>query len=395
MGMKTMQGVASRRALTKELLRALVLYTAIFIVVVAIAYALFASWLSELIASVSAPWMQVPAESAELYRLLGLQEGSIIDGMYQFRDLSEYRHIVSIIEGPILWGTFVVGLVAVTVVEMRRGAQEIDEATWAIERLADGDDNPALPERLAYLERSLERLGERERLRERAIEENETRKNELVAYLAHDIKTPLTSVVGYLGLLAEAPDMPEEQRARYARVALDKARSLDAMMDEFFEITRYNLSVIPIEREAVDVRILLEQVADELAPAAQARAVEVAVDVEDGMTAFLDPGKMARALGNIVKNGIAYADRGSALICRAWRTENAAHITITDQGREIAPAHLATIFEKFFREDTSRSDGGAGLGLAIAREIVEAHGGSIKAESTSGVTTFTIELPLS
>lgn len=395
MGMKTMQGVASRRALTKDLLRALVLYTAIFIVVVAIAYALFASWLSELIASVSAPWMQVPAESAELYRLLGLQEGSIVDGMHQFRDLSEYHHIVSIIEGPILWGTFVVGLVAVAVVEMRRGALEIDEATWAIERLADGDDNPVLPERLRHLKRGLERLGERERLRERAIEENETRKNELVAYLAHDIKTPLTSVVGYLGLLAEAPDMPEGQRARYAQVALDKARSLDAMMDEFFEITRYNLSAIPIEREAVDVRILLEQVADELAPAAQARAVEVAVDVEDGMTAFLDPEKMARALSNIVKNGIAYADRGSTLTCRAWHTASAAHITIADQGREIAPAHLATIFEKFFREDASRSDGGAGLGLAIAREIVEAHGGSIKAESASGVTTFTLELPLS
>lgn len=86
----------------------------------------------------------------------------------------------------------------------------------------------------------------------------ESRKNELVAYLAHDIKTPLTSVIGYLALLAEEPDLPYEKRERFASAALDRARRLDGMMDEFFEITRYNLGSIPVEREQVDVVMLAE-----------------------------------------------------------------------------------------------------------------------------------------
>ena len=102
---------------------------------------------------------------------------------------------------------------------------------------------------------------------------------------------------------------------------------------------------------------------------------------------------MARVLGNLMKNGIAYADAGTALVCRARTEGERLVLEVEDTGREISPAHLKSIFEKFYREDGARSGKGAGLGLAIAREIVEAHGGSIEAASDAGVTTFTVALP--
>ncbi len=247
-----------------------------------------------------------------------------------------------------------------------------------------------------------------------------------MAYLAHDIKTPLTSVVGYLALLAEEPGLPAACCERYARSALEKAQRLDGMMDEFFEITRYNLGAIPIERETTDVALLVEQVADELYPAAMERGVRNEVEVPEGLSAFIDPEKMARVMGNLLKNGIAYAKAGTAVVCRA-RVEEAAGdataaseggaagdaidaggsnaagdvavegtrlvLTVEDTGKEISAAHLDRIFDKFYREDGARSGKGAGLGLAIAREIVEAHGGAIDASSEHGVTTFTVRVP--
>ncbi|WP_438266817.1 sensor histidine kinase [Enorma massiliensis] len=301
----------------------------------------------------------------------------------------------------------------------------------ALEQAAVGG-KPELPGGFDGARAAFARLAEREQAQTRAATYAEARKNELVAYLAHDIKTPLTSVVGYLALLAEEPGLPAARRERYARSALEKAQRLDGMMDEFFEITRYNLGAIPIERETTDVALLVEQVADELYPAAMGRGVRIEVEAPEGLSAFIDPEKMARVMGNLLKNGIAYAKAGTAVVCRA-RVEEAAGdataaseggaagdaidaggsnaagggsaagdvavegtrlvLTVEDTGKEISAAHLDRIFDKFYREDGARSGKGAGLGLAIAREIVEAHGGAIDASSELGVTTFTVRVP--
>ena len=226
----------------------------------------------------------------------------------------------------------------------------------------------------------------------------ESRKNELVAYLAHDIKTPLTSVIGYLALLAEEPDLPFEKRERFASAALDRARRLDGMMDEFFEITRYNLGSIPVEREQVDAVMLAEQVADELLPAASGRGVSIAVHAPDRpVDSFIDPDKMARVLGNILKNAVAFANPSTEVLLNVHIEGESVVFAVEDTGREISPEHLVHIFEKFYRVDGARSTGrgGAGLGLAISKEIVAAHGGDITATSESGHTVFIIRIPCS
>lgn len=390
--MRTMQGIQVRRRLIAGALARMAAYTAVFVLLAAAARVLVWPTLSEWIADVTSVWMDVPADQADLYRMMGLQEGAMMNGMYRFRDLSDYHHVADFISGPVVWSAYAVGLAAVALWNVGRAACGVDVLAEALERAAAGEE-PTLPEGFEAARAAFEHLEERAQARERAAEYAEARKNELVAYLAHDIKTPLTSVIGYLALLAEEPDLALDRRERYATAALEKAQRLDAMMDEFFEITRYNLGAIPIERENADVALLLGQVADELDPVAAAHDVTIMVDAPEGLTAFLDPEKMARVLGNLLKNAVAYAEPGTTVACRARSADGRLVLEVEDHGKEIAPVHLARIFDKFYREDGARSGKGAGLGLAIAREIVEAHGGTIEAASERGTTTFTVCVP--
>ncbi len=279
---------------------------------------------------------------------------------------------------------------------LRRSIRYFDELSCAVGGLlADHSAPVELSDDLSIVRAELTAVRERSLADDRAAQAAETRKNELVAYLAHDIKTPLTSVIGYLELLRDNPDLPEETRERYARVAFEKAERLDSLVDEFFEITRYNLKSMPIERERIDVGMLVEQVADELFPDAEGKGVAIEVEAEDGVRAFADPDKMARALSNIARNAVAYAERDSTVLMRASREElYGAHCRGESWQGNLGGAS-GGVFEKFFREDGARATngGGAGLGLAIAREIVQAHGGGIAVSSEAGRTVFTVEIP--
>lgn len=301
------------------------------------------------------------------------------------------------------------GAAAVLLLSLRGPVAHYDALYQMASGLLDADaEPPEVPRAYAEDRALLLELRDRQRERERAATAAETRKNELVAYLAHDIKTPLTSVTGYLALLDEAPDMPAEQRGRYTSAALAKAYRLDAMLDEFFDITRFNIGELEAERAHMDLATFCEQVADEFGGQAAARGVSIEVEASEGCSVSADPEKLARAVDNIMRNALAYAEQGTAVHLAAYvedtqRSSDAKGggaprdlvIAISNQGREIAPGHLERIFEKFYREDGARpsGQGGAGLGLAIAREIARAHGGDITAESAAGVTTFTLRIP--
>lgn len=392
--MRTMQGIVLRRHLVGGLIARAAVYSLLFAAATLVARELIWPALSELLANLTSTWVEVPPESVDFFRLAPwYQEGGLSNGNVTFRDLSDYYAIAAVIKGPVVWGTWAAGLLALTAWWCVHASRTTDRIVATLEHVADGTEPQRLDGVLAPTQTVLDRLAGRECERERKAASAEARKNELVAYLAHDIKTPLTSVVGYLALLAEEPDLPQQRRERYAERALEKARQLDTMMDEFFEITRYNLDAIPIDREQTDLALLLEQLADELLPYALGRSVAIDLDVEDDTRAFIDPEKMARALGNIMRNGIAFANPGSTLTCRVARADGLTTVSVEDTGKEIAPAHLQRIFERFYREDGARSSGGAGLGLAIAKEIVAAHGGNIDARSERGITTFTVSIP--
>lgn len=230
---------------------------------------------------------------------------------------------------------------------------------------------------------------------EQALKDEASKKNDLIAYLAHDLKTPLTSVVGYLSLLEEAPDMPAEQKAKYVHIALDKALRLEQLINEFFEITRYNLHEIVLDRKNIDLEYMLMQMADEFYPVLMERGNAVEVQVEDGLSVQADANKLARVFNNILKNAVVYSAPGSVIRIHACRKMGLVQVAISNSGSTIPKQKLQSVFEKFYRLDEARSSntGGAGLGLAIAREVVLLHGGAITAESENGITTFTVLLP--
>lgn len=340
--------------------------------------------------------------SAEEARALGVSDENPVwqiqygeDGVYRMRDVATYTFVKSF-KLPLALLVFVAGWLAIILRALNRSLRYFDELSGAVGRLlADKDAPIELPADLSIARNELAVIRSQSLADERAAHAAEQRKNELVAYLAHDIRTPLTSVLGYLDLLRETTDLPRETLRKYANIAYSKAERLESLINEFFEITRYNLSAIPIERETVGVRLFCQQVAEAFFPEAAARNIRITVDAAGAGQFFIDPDKLARALGNVLRNAVAYADANSVIAIAARQDARTTTITVANRGREISDAHLETIFEKFYREDRARSSkkGGAGLGLAIAREIVVAHHGDIEAASERGVTVFTLRIP--
>ncbi len=225
--------------------------------------------------------------------------------------------------------------------------------------------------------------------------EGEKKKNDLVLFLAHDLKTPLTSIVAYLSMLDGHGGMPEEDRMKYTHIALEKSIRLGELINEFFDITRYNLQDIELEAVEINLSLMLEQLADELYGVLQEKRLSCEVHVEENLVVYGDPDKLARVFDNILRNAIAYCYEDTKIEIDARMKKRDVEIVFMNKGDKIPGAMLQTIFEKFYRVDGSRSTGtgGAGLGLAIAKEIVELHGGRIRAKSDDIRTQFIVELP--
>ncbi|MEG0377512.1 MAG: vancomycin resistance histidine kinase VanS [Eubacterium sp.] len=272
-----------------------------------------------------------------------------------------------------------------------------DEVNTGIDTLIKGEDSPIeLSDEMAFMERKLNTLKQTLEKREQDAKLAEQRKNDLVMYLAHDIKTPLTSVIGYLSLLDEATDMPIEQRAKYVHITLEKAYRLERLINEFFEITRYNLQTITLSKENVDLYYMLVQMVDEFYPQLSADGKKTLIKASEDLTVYGDPDKLARVFNNVLKNAIAYSKKETTITIKAEILGDVVAIVFINTG-SIPKDKLTSIFDKFYRLDSARSSGtgGAGLGLAVAKEIVMLHGGRIYAESEKGCTRFTVELPAS
>ena len=189
--------------------------------------------------------------------------------------------------------------------------------------------------------------------------------------------------------------MPQEQREKYIRIAMEKSIRLGELINEFFDITRYNLQNIELEPVEINLSLMLEQLADELYGVLQEKQLTCEVNVEENFMIYGDPDKLARVFDNILRNAIAYCYPHTKIRIEAQMKNQDIEIIFSNQGDKIPGAMLQTIFEKFYRVDGSRSSGtgGAGLGLAIAKEIVELHGGMIRAKSDDISTQFIVTLP--
>ena len=216
-----------------------------------------------------------------------------------------------------------------------------------------------------------------------------------MVYLAHDLKTPLTSVIGYLTLLRDEPQLSPELRSRYTGIALEKAERLEDLINEFFDITRFSLTHLELEKQPTDLTRMLEQVASEFAPQFAEKDLRCELELPPRLAYDCDPDKLARVFDNLLRNAFHYSFPGSTVRITGQQEADTVVLTFTNEGRTIPAEKLERIFDQFFRLDSSRATrtGGAGLGLAIAKEIVELHGGTIRADSTEDRITFTICLP--
>ena len=224
-------------------------------------------------------------------------------------------------------------------------------------------------------------------------EEELQKKNDLIMYMAHDLKTPLTSVIGYLTLLTEEKEINNVMREKFLKIALDKSIRLEELTNQFFEITRYNLQEMPINKKKIDLSVLIGQLTDEFFPMTQEKHLKFIINTDEHVYFHGDGDKLARAFGNLIKNAINYSYDNTNIEINVSKKQDKICISFKNKGEKIPEYKLDKIFDKFYRVDESRASntGGTGLGLAITKEIIELHDGKINVKNNDEYIEFDIE----
>lgn len=315
----------------------------------------------------------------------------IDDPLYRVLTFIEnYIEIISILINLVAW--FII-----TLFFMFRPLRYLDEIISASEQLATPGHEPIILPSSAIKSVQDDLNQVREQAYQNAIlaKEAEQRKNDLIVYLAHDLKTPLTSVIGYLTLLHDEPEISTELRAKYIGIALNKAERLEELINEFFDITRFNLTTLTLQSEQTNLSRMLEQITNEFDPILAEKGLRWKTNIMRDVNIYCDRDKMERVFDNLIRNAVNYSYPDTEISVSMTSEGETVDIWIQNHGKTIPAEKLSHIFEQFFRIDSSRSSstGGAGLGLAISKEIVELHKGSISAISENESITFIVQLP--
>ncbi|MBH1940341.1 HAMP domain-containing histidine kinase [Mobilitalea sibirica] len=230
------------------------------------------------------------------------------------------------------------------------------------------------------------------------IMENERRseyaKNELITSVAHDLRTPLTSIIGYLDLVSSKKLSIQTQK-NYVEIAYNKSKRLEKLIEDLFTYTKFNFGEVKANYTEVDMVKLIDQLLDEFYPSFKENELEYEFKtIQNSLVIHADGDLLARAFANLISNAIKYGRDGKNILLNLSKEEEGVTVTITNYGEIIPVKDLEQIFQRFYRVESSRSSetGGSGLGLAIARSIIKMHGGDIKAESGSKGTVFTVRL---
>lgn len=229
---------------------------------------------------------------------------------------------------------------------------------------------------------------------ERRIEKS---KDELITNISHDIRTPLTSIIGYLGLIEEGRYQSEAELLRYTNTAYSKAKQMKILVDDLFEYTKVRQKNTQLNIITFDLHQLMEQLVIDFELEAEKK--EMTIDVICSPTPFImqgDTEKLVRVFNNLIINAFKYGRDGNKIILMAEKIGSEAIITVKNNGSTIPEDALNLVFERFYRVESSRSQetGGTGLGLAITQSIIVLHGGYIYVKSDDGWTSFVIHLPI-
>lgn len=275
---------------------------------------------------------------------------------------------------------------------MAQGVKEIAKGNLAYRIKQKGQDEIALlTKNINYMAEDLMIQIEKER-------QVEKQKNELITNVSHDLRTPLTSILGYLRLLLYGKFENEEQHNEYVRIAFSKSEQLENLIEDLFAYTKLTDGNLILDRQDVCINKFLDQLIDEITPQAEKRGLSIVKRFPDEpLYAFVDSEQTVRLFENLLMNAINYSKDNEDIQVSLRKYQHHLEISIANQSDEFTKEDLENLFERFYKKDYSRSrvTGGSGLGLAIAKSIVELHGGEIKAEYGNGVVHFIILLPMS
>lgn len=229
---------------------------------------------------------------------------------------------------------------------------------------------------------------------EREIEKS---KDELITNVSHDIRTPLTSIIGYLGLIEDGQYQNDEEILKYTSIAYKKAKQMKSLVEDLFEYSKVRQPSVPVNIVSFDMVQLLEQLAADFELEAKKKNVQFQVETKEKQLVMDgDTEQLVRVFNNLITNALKYGSEADRIIIEIEKTKNEAVVTVKNNGAPIPREALDQLFDRFYRVDGSRSQeiSGTGLGLAIAQNIVNLHGGYIYAQSNEEWTSFIIHLPL-
>lgn len=289
---------------------------------------------------------------------------------------------------------FALCLFCIMAVQRRKAISYVTKISEALYFIGKDAGKTELPPVLGNTQNLIREVEDSLRQKEHAADEAEKRKNDMVVYLAHDLKTPIASIIGYLTLLRDEKQISPEMHQRYLEIALGNSERLDDLVSEFFEITRFNLSYLTLVYQEIYITWMLEQLIAEFEPMLAEKGLTCRLEAAEDICLRCDAEKIERVFSNLLRNAINYSFPNTE-ICLTVTAAEQVEITCTNYGETIPQEKLNRIFEQFYRLDSARSSrtGGSGLGLAIAKQLVELHHGEIKAKSKKGQICFTVTLP--
>lgn len=274
-------------------------------------------------------------------------------------------------------------------------AQQVAEGDLAVRLSIAGNDE------IAQLAASFNQMAEA--LQQSAADQRKLEKNrrDLIAWVSHDLRTPLAALRAMIEALADGVVRDEEEVFRYFDQSLREVRHLSHLIDDLFDLSQIDIGHIVLRKEPTDLNVLIQESLSNLTASASRKNITLQAKLPeelDPISAASD--KLQRVLYNLIANAIAYSPEGSQVTVQAERQQNSVDVEVINTGVTLAPDVLAKVFDRFYRGDAARAQGqdkarGAGLGLAIAKGFIEAHGGTIKATSGNNETRFSFSLPQS
>ena len=286
--------------------------------------------------------------------------------------------------------------------KLRRSIQQVTSGNYGVQCEVEYDDElgslaaniNVLSKTLLAKEKESEKLKEKERAALDIERNAERQKNELITNVAHDLRTPLTTIVGYLELIKDDSALSKEDVHKYSGIAYEKSIRLQEMMDDLFEFTKLDNADIKLNKSMINLSGLIMQMTDEFYPSFKDCNITPIVDLpEENIYVQGDGQLLARVFDNLISNALKYGYHNTDLKIEVSGDEKYATVKVINHGDTIAPEDIPLLFNKFYRTDSSRNSktGGTGLGLAITKNIVDLHHGDISVTSDDQITTFIVK----